>query len=232
MAKILYSRDRNYNYTFTLLSEINAMTQPSALLVGFNPEKLKALLDQVQQDVTYAVTTGARLIEPTELASDLLKRTTVDGSCSSNYVPVVYESTEVVSYPVEALCGGISTKMCNSKRADLKSCLARSSTAIEQLRILEQIKDDNRFFKRLWDKTVSGSSADPISVTSLCGPCGTYFKQKMRTLLYCFKVHCCGDMARFEVQHREAIEASGKIRIADFKTVCNHGVVAEIPSIP
>jgi hypothetical protein len=90
---------------------------------------------------------------------------------------VANESTEVDSHPVEAKCGRISTKMLSAKRHHLKSCLSRSTNATEHLCILEQIKDDNRFFMRLWDKASSGRNAYHFTTGLLCGSYGSHLNR-------------------------------------------------------
>jgi hypothetical protein len=201
------------------------MCSPSSLLVGFEPEKMKAILDVLYQDVNHAVASGSRLVVPSELASNCLKRARVsDNSLSTSYLPIAHQPSAMVTYPVEAVCGGATVVECNRSRRDLKSCLSRAATAVEQLGVIEQMKDENRFLKRLWDKEVSGSTADPITVGSICGACQNLYKHKMRTLLYCYKVRCRGDMARFLSQHGERV-INGKIVINNFTSVCKHGIV-------
>jgi hypothetical protein len=74
MVDILLSRERDYSHTFSLLSEVSEMCRPNALLVGFEPAKLKALINVIQQDLSYACSSAGPLVKPSELATNLLKR--------------------------------------------------------------------------------------------------------------------------------------------------------------
>jgi hypothetical protein len=110
-----------------------------------------------------------------------------------------------------------------------KSCLGGAKSTIEQLRILEQVKDENRFFGRLWDKEISGSSADFITIGDICGACSAYYKQKMRTVLYCYKVHCKGDINVFIGKHGESGRMEdGAIVMNNFKTMGACGCGREV----
>jgi hypothetical protein len=117
------------------------------------------------------------------MASNLLKRKSTSVQASSSYQPIPQQSFASVTYQTEAICGGLTKEQCNSSRKVFKYCMGRAKSAIEQLRILEQVKDQNRFFGRLWDKEISVSSDDFITIGDICGPCQAYYKQKMRTVL-------------------------------------------------
>jgi hypothetical protein len=63
----------------------------------------------------------------------------------------------------------------------------------------------------------------------MCDNCMQYYKQRMRTILRCYKVHFNGDLARFVGFHEGTEVGSkvkgGKIVMTNFRTVCNCGVV-------
>jgi hypothetical protein len=98
-ADILLSRDRDYSHTFALLAEVSEMCRPNALLVGFEPAKLKAIIDVKQQDLRHAANTGVGLVAPNEMASNLLKRkrTSVQASSSASYQPIPQQSSATVT---------------------------------------------------------------------------------------------------------------------------------------
>jgi hypothetical protein len=203
------------------------MCNPSSLLVGFEPTKLKALIDVLHQDVNHAASSGAPLIVPSELASNRLKGINIAGPITTPYIPLLHQPSALVTYPLEAKCGGVTKAICKASHSNLKEMLRRAPSAVEQLRVIEQMKDENRFFKRLWDKAVSGSGADFISINSICNPCGMIYKHKIRTLLFCFKVRCRGDMARFLGVHGDRV-VDGKIIMEGFTRVCQHAEVDDV----
>ncbi len=181
----------------------------------------------IQQDLNQASSSGSLLIEPSELTKTRLTRkyaTEHGAASSSSYIPVYHQPAESVLFPVEAKCGGVVEDVCKKSRDALSSCFRRAGSALEQLGVLEQMKDENRIFKRLFEKDVSTSSADPITTGALCGRCSPFYKQKMRTVLLCYKKHCNGDIARFLEKHRlhsgnERV-VDGKVVMAKFNAAC------------
>ena len=60
-----------------------------------------------------------------------------------------------------------------------------------------------------------------ITVGALCKTCNTYYKQKLRTVLCCFKVHNSGDVDRFIDSNYGRI-VDGRIVMDNFRTKCKH----------
>jgi hypothetical protein len=112
---------------------------------------------------------------------------------------------------------------CVASRLELLNCLARASNCLEQLEIIQRIKNENRFFSRLWDKSVGTSTGDRITTGALCSKCNTWYKQKCVTILNCFKVHCGGDIGLFlTVNGVNGRIVGGRIVLGEFKLKCTH----------
>jgi hypothetical protein len=56
----------------------------------------------------------------------------------------------------------------------LASCLLKAPTASEHLRVIEQIKDVNRFMKMMWEKELGISDGDPMTAADMCDNCMQY----------------------------------------------------------
>jgi hypothetical protein len=96
-------------------------------------------------------------------------------SSSSSYTPIALPPS-AVSYTLEAKCGGLTKDQCNNNRGPIRKVLTKAPTALKQLELIEQIKDENRFFKRMWEKDVGISEGDPITTGDLCASCKPYCK--------------------------------------------------------
>jgi hypothetical protein len=73
-------------------------------------------------------------------------------------------------------------------------------------------REDEYLTKLSGNHNISGSNADFIQ----CNTCGNFFKQKLRTVLHCYKFLHQGDLAGFIEKHDDLID--GKIKMDDFKT--------------
>ena len=205
------------------MAELGLMLSLAKLQSGFEPVGMKRILDTLQQDVGYAAGSGVQLIEPSTLAHTLLGNMIARGATSQSVAPAPV-ITLTPGSNIEAKCGGVEKKECREGRAEISSRLLRATTYAEQLQLLELAKNENRFFKRLWDKKVGATTTDQITVGALCGSCLGYYRQKICTALYCFKEHCGGDLELFRSTNAtNGRIALGKIVFSQFDRSCTHG---------
>ena len=138
-----------------------------------------SVLDVVRQDLVQAACTYPVSLEPTPSARTLLetirdRRGSQQPATSSFHIP----STPLIRTNIELKCGGELD--CSSSRRGLMSSLQRAADSSQQLDIIEAIKNENRFFSRIWAKSVGTSEGDQITTGALC--------QKYTSWLKCIAV--------------------------------------------
>ncbi len=148
-------------------------------------------------------------------AGQLLSLPPIKCTCS---ITSHFSSARFASLP-EMKCGG--SKRCTVDRTCLMNKFRRATSAQQQLDILEIMKDENRFFTRLWNSQNGDSHDDPITSGALCTRCKPFYLQKFGSMLYCYKILCDGDLARMIPIHSELFE-NEKFIAAQFKNKCSH----------
>jgi hypothetical protein len=154
--------------------------------------------------------------ERPELFTDLM-RTLMNTDFEQNHsFPALSVSRTKTRLP--SPCGGSTN--CGADRKSIMRMFMQSTSAKEQLDLIELMKDENHFFSRLWDSQ-NGDSLDFVTSGSLCGRCKPFYMQKFRSMLYCYRILCGGDISRMISIHSGRFK-NGKFVAAKFKNKCYH----------